>query len=94
MEIGLSGGKAFAGQEISFFARFTLEPGWHVYGAPLTDACTATMITFDDPKTVHQSFELPEAQTMKIVALGENLPVYSGAFQGRGSLLLKFPLEA
>ena len=37
VEIGLSGGKAFAGQEISFFARFKLEPGWHVYGTPLPE---------------------------------------------------------
>jgi len=29
-EIGLSSGKAFAGQEISFFAKFKLDPGWHV----------------------------------------------------------------
>jgi len=30
---------------------------------------------------------------MHIAALGETLPVYGGSFQGRGSLLLKFPLE-
>ena len=94
VEIGLSGGKAFAGQEISFFARFTLQPGWHVYGAPVPDAYTATSITFDDSKTVRQSFELPEARPMKIAALGETLPVYDGSFQGQGSLLLKFPLDA
>jgi hypothetical protein len=94
VEIGLSGGKAFAGQEISFFARFKLEPGWHVYGTPLPDAYTATSITFDDPKIVRQCFGLPEAQPMEIAALGETLPVYDGSFQGRGSLLLKFPLEA
>ena len=94
VEIGFSGGKAFAGQEISFFARFKLEPGWHVYGAPLPDAYTATSITFDDPRIVRQSFALPEAQPMEIKALGETLPVYEGSFQGRGSLLLKFPIEA
>ena len=94
MEIGLSSGKAFAGQEISFFAKFELEPGWHVYGTPLPDAYAATSITFDDSKIVRQSFELPEAQRMKIAALGETLPVYEGSFQGRGSLLLKFPVDA
>jgi hypothetical protein len=94
VEIGLSGGKAFAGQEISFFARFKLEPGWHVYGAPLPDAYTAASITFDDPRIVRQSFALPVAQPMGIAALGEILPVYDGSFQGRGSLLLKFPVEA
>lgn len=94
VEIGLSSGKAFAGQEISFFAKFELELGWHVYGTPLPEAYTATSITFDDSKIVGQSFELPEAPPMKIAALGEMLPVYDGSFQGQGSLLLKFPLDA
>jgi DsbC/DsbD-like thiol-disulfide interchange protein len=94
VEIGLSSGKAFAGQEISFFAKFELEPGWHVYGTPLPEAYTATSITFDDSKIVRQSFELPEAPPMKIAALGETLPVYTSSFQGQGSVLLKFPIEA
>jgi DsbC/DsbD-like thiol-disulfide interchange protein len=94
VEIGLSSGKAFAGQEISFFAKFELEPGWHVYGTPLPEVYTATSITFDDSKIVRQSFELPEAPPMKIAALGEMLPVYDGSFQGQGSVLLKFPIEA
>jgi hypothetical protein len=94
VEVGLSGAKAFAGQEVGFFARFTLEPGWHVYGALLPDAYTATSITFDDPRIIRQSFELPEAHPMVIAALGESLPVYSGSFQGMGSLLIKFPTDA
>jgi hypothetical protein len=40
VEVGLSTAKAFAGQEISFSAKFLLEPGWHVYGAPLPGAYT------------------------------------------------------
>jgi peroxiredoxin len=92
--IGLSGGKAFAGQEVSFYANFNLEPGWHVYGTPLPNAYTCTSITFDDPKIIRQSFQLPEARQVEIPALGETLPVYEGIFQGRGSLLLKFPLDA
>jgi hypothetical protein len=94
VKIGLSGGKAFAGQEISFYARFKLEPGWHVYGTPLPNAYTATSIVFEDPTIVRQCFALPEAQPMEIAALCEILPVYDGSFQGQGSLLLKFPLEA
>jgi hypothetical protein len=31
---------------------------------------------------------------MRIAALGETIPVYSGSFRGLGSLLLKFPLDA
>jgi hypothetical protein len=94
LEIGLSSPSAFAGQEIGFLAKFKLEPGWHIYGTPLPDHYTATSITFDDPKIIRQSFEVPAAQPMEIKALGETLPVYGGSFQGRGSLLLKFPIVA
>ena len=93
VEIGLSAAKAFAGQEVGFFAKFTLQPGWHVYGSPLPQAYTATSVAFEDPKIVRQSFELPSATPMHLAALGETIPVYSGSFQGLGSLLLKFPLE-
>jgi AhpC/TSA family/Thiol:disulfide interchange protein DsbD, N-terminal len=94
VQIGLSGSQAFAGQEISFFANFQLEPEWHVYGTPLPAAYTATSVTFDDPNIIRQSFELPEARPLTIPALGETLPVYSGSFRGLGALLLKFPIDA
>jgi DsbC/DsbD-like thiol-disulfide interchange protein len=93
VEIALAAAEAFAGQEIGFVAKFSLEPGWHVYGAPLPEAYTAASITFDDPKIVRQSFELPEPRLLAIPMLGETLPVYSDSFQGLGSLLLKFPIR-
>jgi hypothetical protein len=52
VEIGFSSAKAFAGQEIGFFAKFHLELGWHV---------TAASIAFYHPGIARQSFELPEA---------------------------------
>jgi hypothetical protein len=94
VQVGLSAAKAFAGQEITFFARFALQAGWHVYGLPLPGSYTATSVTFDDSKIIRQSFDLPQAQPLDIAVLGEILPVYEGAFQGLGSLLLKFPLDA
>jgi hypothetical protein len=94
VEVALASGRAFAGQEIGFSAKFQLEPEWHVYGTPLPAAYTDTSIVFDDPKIVRQSLELPEAELMENPALNETLPVYSGSFQALGSLLLKFPLEA
>ena len=94
VKIGLSSAQAFAGQEIGFFAKFALEPGWHVYGAPLPAPYTPTSVVFHDSKIVRQSFELPEAETIWIAALEEAMPVYAGALEGRGSLLLKFPLDA
>ncbi len=93
VEVGLSAPKAFAGQEVGFFAKFTLQPGWHIYGSPLPQTYTATSVAFEDPKIIRQSFELPSAAPMRIAVLGETIPVYSGSFQGLGSLLLKFPLE-
>jgi peroxiredoxin len=92
--IGLSTARAFAGQEISFFAKFALEPGWHVYGTPLPEGYTTTSVTFDGPAIVRQSFELPPAASTRLDFLSETVPVYSGSFQGIGSLLLKFPLDA
>ncbi len=74
IRVGLSSARAFAGQEIGFFAKFALEPEWHVY--------ETTSVAFDDPKVVKQSFSL------------EKLPAYEGQFQGLGSVLLKFPLDA
>lgn len=92
--IGLSTARAFAGQEISFFARFALEPGWHVYGVPLPEGYTTTSVTFDGPTIVRQSFNLPPTAPMRVNFLEETVPVHSGTFQGLGSLLLKFPLDA
>jgi AhpC/TSA family/Disulphide bond corrector protein DsbC len=91
--IGLSSDKAFAGQEVGFYANFTIQPEWHIYGAPLPEVYTPTSITFDDPNILAQTFELPTAEPMEIAALRETLPLYSGSFQGVGSLLLKFPLK-
>jgi hypothetical protein len=90
--IGFPTDRAFAGQEVSFRVQFALEPGWHVYGASAPEGYTATSIAFDDPRIIRQSFKLPEPELLEIPALGEALPVYSGSFQGIGTLLLKFPL--
>src|SRR5580692_3878095 len=59
VQIGLPSAKAFAGQELSFFARFSLQPGWHIYGAPLPAGYTTTSVTFENPSVVSQKMELP-----------------------------------
>lgn len=92
VQIGLSSGKVFAGQEVGFFAHFALQPGWHIYGTPLPASYTTTSITFESPSVLRQKVELPAAEMLDIPALGETLPVYSGSFSGAGALLLKFPL--
>jgi len=90
--IGFPALRAFAGQELGFFAKFVLEPHWHAYGTPLPSAYTATSISFDDTHISCQSFHLPEAHSIPLPLLGETLPVYSGEFKGSGTLLLKHPL--
>jgi len=92
VRIGLSSAHAFSGQEIGFFAHFALQPGWHIYGAPLPEAYTTTSITFESPSVARQKLELPAAELLDIPALRETLPVYSGSFQAIGTLLLKHPL--
>ena len=52
--IGLAGAEAFAGQEIGFVRE--VQPGARM----ARGMGTQPSITFDDPKVVRQSFELPE----------------------------------
>jgi Disulphide bond corrector protein DsbC/AhpC/TSA family len=90
--IGFPSAQAFAGQEVGFFVDFALQPGWHIYGAPLPAGYATTSVTFESPAIVSQKLELPAAEMLDIAALGETLPVYSGSFRAIGTLLLKFPL--
>jgi hypothetical protein len=82
VQLGLSGSRAFAGQEIGFIANFVLSPGSHIYGTPLLAAYTPASITFNDPNMIGQSFKLQPARRMEIRALGETLPVYESSVQG------------
>jgi len=90
--IGFPTRRALSGQELAFFAKFAVADGWHIYGAPLPSGYMAAAISFETEHVYHQSFRLPEAHNMKIPVLGETLPVYSGEFEGSGTLLLKHPL--
>jgi hypothetical protein len=92
VRIGFASAKAFAGQEVGFFARFALHPGWHIYGSPVPETYTTTSITFQAPAIVDQKLELPSPDMLDIPSLGETLPVYSGSFSAMGKLLLKHPL--
>lgn len=91
-KIGLGSDRGFPGQEIGFFAKFVLEPDWYTYGAPLPSGYTPTTISFDEAHIARQTVRMPEAAKVEIPALGEIVPVYRGAFEGTGTLLLKHPL--
>lgn len=92
VQIGFPSRSAFAGQEIGFFARFTLQLGWHVYGLPLPEGYTPTSIEFEGSAVIRQEVTLPKPQMLELPLLNEALPVYSGSFEILGTLLLKFPL--
>jgi hypothetical protein len=91
-EIGFPARHAFAGQEVGFFARIAVQPGWHVYGSPLPPGYTPLSIAFESPAIVQQNVSLPEPRAIQFPLLNETLPVYTDAFETRGTLLLKFPL--
>lgn len=92
VQIGFASSRAFAAQEVSFFANFALAPGWHIYGTPLPSSYTPTSIVFEDPNIIRCQLELPAPEMLEIPALKEILPVYGGSFRVIGSLLLKYPL--
>ena len=93
-QVGFPSGRAFAGQEVGFFARFTLQPGWHIYGAPLPESYTPTSIVFEGPAIERQEVSWPEPEIATFTPLNESLPVYSGSLEIHGRLLLRFPLPA
>jgi hypothetical protein len=92
VQIGFPSRNAFAGQEVGFFARFTLQPGWHTYGLPLPKDYTPTSIEFEGPAVIRQGTTLPQPAMLAFPLLKEALPVYGGSFEIVGMLLLKFPL--
>ncbi len=92
VRIGFPSAKAFAGQEVAFFVRFALQPGWHIYGSSVSHPYTGTSITFEGAEVVSQRFELPAPEILNLPSLGETLPVHNGSFQGIGAVLLKHPL--
>ena len=91
-EIGFPARRAFSGQELAFFARFTVEPGWHVYAPSAPREYTPLAVRFDDTKVQRQNLRLPEAELMELVLLRETAPVYRGTFEATGTLVLKHPL--
>ena len=92
VQIGLPTRHAFAGQELSFFARFTLEPGWHLYGSTAPASFTALAIEFDGPAVMRQDTRFPEPEMVDFPSLTERLPIHRGSFDIQGTLLLAFPL--
>jgi hypothetical protein len=92
VRVGFPTGRAFAGQEVSFFARFTLEPGWHIYGSPAPQDLTVTSIVFEDSAVMSQEVAWPEPPIVEFPSLNQRVPAYGGSVEALGKLLLKFPL--
>lgn len=92
VQISFASATAFAGQELAYRAQFALQPGWHIYGPTVSPPCAATSITFEGPNVLDQRLALPGPQVLNFPNPGEAASVYSGSFQGVGTLLLKHPL--
>lgn len=84
VRVGFPSRTAFGGQKARFLARFTLEPGCHIYGAPLPERYTATSIEFGGPALAHQDVTWPDPEMVEFPVLKEILPVYSGWFESQG----------
>ena len=81
-EFGFPAKRVFSGQELAFFAHFTVEPGWHVYGPSAPKEYTPLEVRFDDTKVQRQCLSLPEAEQMDVAVLGEYRTVLSRLVRG------------
>jgi hypothetical protein len=92
--ITASADRAAAGQEIGIAADFSIATGWHIYGQPLPANYTPTTIEFDADSVAKVSFEFPDPEKVSFPELGETLPVYSGKFRVKGTILMRSGLKA
>jgi hypothetical protein len=90
VRVGFTSRTAFAGQLVRFFAQFSLQHGWHIYGVPLLEGYTATSIEFEDPAIIRQDLTYPEPEMVQLPLLNQLVPMYSGSVGIQGTLLLKF----
>ncbi len=87
--IVLSQARAFSGQRVGVIVNFEIAPGWHVYGTPLPEEYTPTILTFDRDLLSQQKLDFPKPTPVKFDLLGETLPVYQGRFKAAGDILLR-----
>ncbi len=88
--VSLSTDRCFPGQELATALRIRLEPGWHIYGEPLTGNYQPTELQFDTQLVGDQSLELPPPSPMLLKTLGEMLPVYTDEIRAVGKLGVKW----
>jgi hypothetical protein len=88
--IGLSTERCFPGQELGLALAVHLEPGWHVYGAPLPQNYQSITLQFEGPLAGECSLAMPPAKPILLQALGETLPVYEGEIRATGKLGIKW----
>jgi Disulphide bond corrector protein DsbC len=88
--VSLSADRCFPGQELATSLCIRLKPGWHIYGEPLTGNYQPTELLFDTLMVGYQSLKLPPPSPMRLMALGETLPVYTGEIRAVGKLGIKW----
>lgn len=89
-EVILATGRVLNNQDIAFRVRFEVQPGWHVYGSPLSADYTPLALEFDDILLSRQRLDLPPPELLTFEASGETFPVHEGAFEATGTIRLKW----
>lgn len=88
--VSLSADRCFPGQELGVVLRVHLNPGWHIYGQPLSANYQPTELSFASPLIDEQALAMPTAASMELKALGETLPVYANEFQALGRIHVRW----
>jgi AhpC/TSA family/Thiol:disulfide interchange protein DsbD, N-terminal len=88
--VSLSADKCFPGQELGVTLEVSIEPGWHIYGAPVPKTYQATVLEFEGILIGDYSLDMPPAKPVLLQALGETLQVYEGEIRARGKLGVKW----
>ncbi len=88
--VTLSSDRCFAGQELGIGLEINLQPGWHIYGKPLSSNYRATELVLSGPLVDHLTLAMPTPQIKLMKAFNETLPIYEGKVQAVGKLGIKW----
>lgn len=91
--IAVAPAKAAPGKRLAVKVHLQVAPGWHIYGEPLPANYIPTTLRFDKKLVAEQSIKLPKAAPYTFKGIGETLPVYQGAVEASGSIVLKRDLK-
>jgi len=86
--IALSDAKAAPGSPLGVTVDLTVAPGWHIYGTKVSDEFIPTTLRFAPDHIAKQSWNFPPATPVNFEGLGETIPVYTGKFSVKATVVL------